>query len=243
MDKPQGSNPAWPRPARDCTGLFLRAGCPPLPCGSEIELSFMYRVSLHVMELDDGRLHVMLEAGEDATHADLARAISLTLKWRDYILRYQGPWLGDGWTLLLHDLDESQRAGRSYAQLAERVNADIVELLQRHLVFDRAFQAAKPTFKTTENWEAWLDTWPEADYTAFDFAYWLLVTLGMPARDIDAYLQAALAELQAGRPAFLPGEPVSPQRIKEKLKTWRRSKKGRALVGQKVTDSAPMQEA
>jgi len=51
-------------------------------------------VYIHIIEFD-GRLRVMIEAGEDAGHKELRKANSLALEWRDRLLAWQGPF---SWT-------------------------------------------------------------------------------------------------------------------------------------------------
>lgn len=112
---------------------------------------------------EGGKVSIVLKLTEDTTSKQIKDSIPLVLKWRDRLMEWQGIWLHGGNNLFLIKLDEYHKGGRSYAELAEKINARIAEYLRQHFEFEREYQAALPKFKTWGDYLDWLHAEDDAE--------------------------------------------------------------------------------
>lgn len=186
-----------------------------------------------------GRVSVVIEAGEDATHDSLRRAIPWALRWRDRLLEYQKPWRAGGDTALMAELSTLQEHGKTYRVLADRINRTLAVHLDGHIRFQADVKAARPAFKTQGDMWAWFGEYcgqqENPNPYALDHARGLLTALGFSAAEAESTLQAALSEMAAGNQPFERGQPVRPTKMRSGIRAWRAGRKG-ALLRQWETD-------
>jgi DNA-binding MarR family transcriptional regulator len=156
------------------------------------------------------------------THWDEIRA------WRKRLHAWQGPDPSDGPDSLyrgLHDLYENGEYP-SYANLASAINRrlaqDLAAYWADHLALQQALQDRRLSMTSTVadvvGWQV------ETNHflTGLGSAKTLLRDLALPDDEIEGYCAAALDNLRVGTPPFLPGEPISPQWVRDHLRHWRK---------------------
>jgi len=174
-----------------------------------------------VIELD-GWLRVLIEVGEDATYESLRRALPLSLRWRDQLLSYQGPWMRGGDNRLLQQLHEMQRKSVSYADLAGRVNKMLSELLRESNRYQAEYKRAKQQIKEPLAWIRWRS---KANPFALERARRFLSALGLKSQEIEVQLQGGLARIEKGLDPFEKDYPIAREKMISALRTWRLGKK------------------
>ena len=178
-------------------------------------------VLIHVIEIE-GHLRVMIDVSENTTHNDLRDAIPLALEWRNRLLEYQGPWLWSGENSFLEELHTRHRNGQSYAELAERINQKVTDCLQKYYQYVVAYyKAVQSQFKTLDF--PLLKLTPNA--FALDYARMLLQFVSLRDEEISEYLQIALERIAAGEQPSDRDYPVSGEKLRETLRSWRQGKK------------------
>ncbi len=182
-------------------------------------------VLIWFVEVDDW-LRVMIEIGEDITSDDLRSAIPLALLWRDKLLEWQGPWMRGGDNPFLEELSNRQKSGQSYNELANRINRRVASYLQEFADYLKEFEAAKPGFKTMLDFYMWRSTNNQFSY---EHARGLLEALRLKNNEIEEMLKIGLENVQAGKPAFELGYPVSREKLISTLRNWRRGVKHQVL--------------
>jgi hypothetical protein len=184
-------------------------------------------VRLRTVEVD-GRLRIMIEVGEDATHRTLREALPLALRWRDALLEDQGPWGGGGRNLLLIQLSDRQQLGGGPAAAARWLNGKIADLLREAFAFEREEEAARPRLRTFDDWLEWR---PKANPYSFMHARDLLCELGWSKAEAEAVVREGLQRLRRGQQPFVgPYDPVSRARVERVVRTFRASRNGRAYA-------------
>lgn len=182
-------------------------------------------VLIRFVEIDNW-LRVMIELGEDTTSDDLRTAIPLALLWRDKLLKSQGPWMGGGENPFLEELSNRQESGQSYNELANRINQRVGAYLQEFANYLKEFETMKHSFKTMLDFYLWQ---PEHNRFSYEHAGVLLKALSLKNSEIEEMLKIGLKNLQAGKPAFELGYPVSREKLISTLRKWRRGVKHQVL--------------
>jgi hypothetical protein len=175
-----------------------------------------------------GRLRIVMEVDEDATHRTLRSALPLALRWRDALLEHQGPWDGGGRNLLLIQLSDRQQFGGGPAAAARWLNEKIGNLLKEALAFEREAEAACPRLRTFDDWLEWR---PKANPYALVHARDLLCDLGWSKARAEAVVEDGLQRLRCGQRPFVgPYDPVSRARVERIVRTFRAGPKWRAYI-------------
>jgi len=182
-------------------------------------------VLIRFVEIDNW-LRVMIEIGEDTTSDDLRSAIPLALLWRDKLLESQGPWMRGGDNPFLEELSDRQKSGQSYNELANRINQRVGAYLQEFANYLKEFETIKHSFETRLDFYMWQ---PKNNQFSYDHARGLLEALRLKDTEIEEMLKIGLENVQAGKPAFELGYPLSRENLITTLRNWRRGVKHQAL--------------
>jgi len=185
----------------------------------------------------------VIEVGEEATAADLRAVLPVALAYRDRLTEIQGPWLFGGPNALFEELLVRRQYGEGPATLAREVNATLAEHLRACLLpFEggEGYASVNPAMarvavKITGNRE-WLELPNPFEWEHAMF----LATCFLPGEEAVVELQAALDNVRQGKAAFPPDCPVTPERLRQSLKTWRDGPLRRGLRrGEKSPTSKP----
>jgi hypothetical protein len=181
---------------------------------------------IHVIEIDE-RLRVMLEVGEDARGEDLRALIPLALRWRDRLMDFQGPWMGGGRNLFLETILTEHRLGMSYARIADRINARVADLLLAHREYLRELESVKRRFTRPDDWITWR---PKTNPFSIDHARGVLRWIGLSERLAESAIAAGLERIRNQRRIRGQFRPVTRDRVRTVLRTWRTSVKHRTYM-------------
>lgn len=178
----------------------------------------------------DGRLHVMIEVGEDSTARNIQSAIPLACEWRDRVMEYQGAWQGGGDNQFLEMLHYMNKGGVSYAELAKRINAKFESHLREAIAFDAELRKVLPRLKTQGDYLFW-STSSEQKYNPFslDHAKGLLKAIRIRDDEIEIAIKDGEENIRAGKEPFKVGYPVSQRKVIETLRTWREGLKHKSI--------------
>jgi hypothetical protein len=197
----------------------------------DLSLDSRSDVHFHVIRIH-GRLHFLMEVGEDTTNQQLRDAIPEALSWSDRLLAYQGID-----TPTLQRADDWHKEGRTYAQIANAWNEWLEQRLEDHIHFEKEMVEWKQHW---EDWEKFLSEltpeeasevpdvarnpidmeMPTSD--AFDKARRVLKEFYSKKENIDIVLNEGLENIKRGEPPFGIGYPLSDNEVASALRRWRR---------------------
>jgi hypothetical protein len=215
---------------------------------------------IDVIERPDGRLAIVIELSEDTRSDDLERAIPLALDWRNRLNQYQGLDWEWGLDKDKYDLEQEHRAGKSYEELAERMNARIEREFRTAL--DAApYEKSDPSKLVSDilqeyrKYDPWRTRTPVPEPTSktlgIGSALELLWAMGYQEdcngtngkekrkrpnkereEDIENVLESVFSRYCEGLPLFHKGYPLDGARMEATLKAFRQSKKYQLIEAQ-----------
>lgn len=190
---------------------------------AHIEIPFASEAGVLIRFIEiDNWIHVMMDVGEDTTTQDLRDTIPLALTWRDKLLEWQGAWLGGGDNQFLEELSSRQEYGESYSELAKRINQTVTELLKEFNEYLIEFEAARSNFVTMLDFYLWKS---KANQFSLDQAQDILKALRLKDDEIKEMLQVGLKNIQSGEQAFEEEYPLSKEKLRTTLRSWRQGRK------------------
>jgi len=154
---------------------------------------------------------VAIELGDETTHEQARDALSLALRWRDGLRRFQGPWFhGNDWDFV-QDLDTRQKAGESYRQLAKKLNDSIARCIELWQENDdpRPDEDLLWVPDPMHHGHTWLH---RAESTLRVF---------LSPEESHRYLKTVYSNLGAGKPAFDTDLPITGEMVREKIRGYR----------------------
>lgn len=201
------------KPPRDCRcfDYFARSGMP---------AAFLPGIRVAVAS-EAGWHRLSLDLDADVTQEQIRAALSSILAWRDGLRAYQGPWMRGGRNQLLEQMHEEQAARQcSYGKWAERLNFRVGLWLAAHHEGPRWYKRAPPghddgntlPFGIRPEW-------------GLRFATERLRDFGFKDAHSADIIAGALDRLARGKSPFLPGEPISRNRVITAVRAWRRRRR------------------
>lgn len=168
---------------------------------------------VRLVELDK-HVRVMIEVGEEETTNGLRRLIPVALRWRDWVLKIQGPWTSGGRGYFLARLDTMQREGASYRVLAKRLSRNLESLLREFLAWEQQRRAVHRQTKPPDVADD--PFWPNP--FAKVHAVGLLTDLGISEEEAKQRVEEGLRRVHDAQSP----EPITRQRVIDALRRWRR---------------------
>jgi len=180
-------------------------------------------VVIHVIEKDNNKLQIMIGVGEETTSEALHDAIPLAIDWRNRLLEWQGrqPTSTDVFLFELHRLNQE---GTSPAELAKQINQKVAGYLREYHQYWQERAAMLPQIRGGLGLLRWALN-AGFDPFALHHARDLLRAIGFRDDEIGLHFTHGLKRIDDRETPFLVGEPVSGDKVREKLRYWRKNKK------------------
>jgi hypothetical protein len=186
-------------------------------------------------EAKTGAINMLLEISTTTRKEDLRQGWSLIAQWQGRLRRWRAEHAGDeisrgrmvdlksaraeGRRRMLNQMHEMNEAGKSPRQIAKHLNGYIEQELLGYLEAVKEHGAQAADFKNILDGLRWHRL--TGDYwTGLHYVRWLLADLGMPAEEVETWCTDGLQNLRDGRPAFLPGLPITTDRVREQLRYY-----------------------
>jgi hypothetical protein len=135
------------------------------------------------------RIEMDIVVKPDTTIEQIRKSWHFILKWRERLNNFQEPWMLGGDNRFYFEITTLHNDGMSYQEIADRINARIVEHLKED---DNPFHV--------------------------DHAKDLMILAGVDEEDVDGWVTSALENIDRGRKPFSPKTPVSRQMIRSRIR-------------------------
>lgn len=175
-----------------------------------------------------GWLKVFIEVDENATHENLRKAITPSLKWRDRLMKFQGPWYLGGPTDFKIRLTRMQQGGKSYREIAKMLNEIVLSHIKNDLENKRRIEEVARILGPQATFGDYIqyineNNMHDITFMEFDHAKSILSMFPFNDSEIDEIINDAVSSLQDDYSPFPDNYPITKRMVIDFIRQWKNS--------------------